>query len=395
MNFIFISPNFPSIYSHFVKSLHDRGVTVLGIGDTPYDNLNTECKENLTEYCFCSDLGNLQWMKNTVNYLKDKYGPISFLESNNEFWLESDAKLREFADVINGLRPADMEAIKYKSKMKANFLKAGCKVARYILVENIEQCEKFIEEVGYPVFTKPDNGVGAAATYKIKNHDELVNFINTKPNVIYIMEEFIDGNLISFDGICDDNSDVVIAVNETFPVPIAEIVNEGGECYYYANAEMPDSFRELGKRVVKAFGIKKRCFHIEFFSLKQDKKGLGKKGDIIGLEVNMRSPGGHTPDLICIALGANYYDVYADVIVHNASTLCDGAIHKIAFAGARQDKVTYALSDSQILANYKDNIVTFGKYPPEIARAMGDRFFFGRFDSIDEALKFNEDVLKK
>ena len=395
MNFIFISPNFPSIYSHFVKSLHDRGVTVLGIGDTPYDNLNTECKENLTEYCFCSDLGNLQWMKNTVNYLKDKYGPISFLESNNEYWLESDAKLREFANVINGLRLGDMEAIKYKSKMKTNFLKAGCKVARYILVENLEQCEKFIEEVGYPVFSKPDNGVGAVATYKINNHDELVNFINTKPNVLYIMEEFIDGNLISFDGICDDNSDVVIAVNETFPVPIAEIVNFGGECYYYANAEMPEEFRELGKRVVKAFGIKKRCFHIEFFQLKEDKKGLGKKGDILGLEVNMRSPGGNTPDLICIALGANYYDVYADVIVNNASTLGIGAMHAIAFASARKDNIQYKLSDSEILSNYKEQIVTFGKYPPDIARAMGDRFFFGKFKTLDEALKFNNDVLKK
>ena len=76
MNFIFISPNFPSIYSHFIKSLKDRGVTVLGIGDAPYDTLNSECKENLTEYCFCSDLGNLQWMKNTVDYLKSKYGKV-------------------------------------------------------------------------------------------------------------------------------------------------------------------------------------------------------------------------------------------------------------------------------------------------------------------------------
>ena len=109
----------------------------------------------------------------------------------------------------------------------------------------------------------------------------------------------------------------------------------------------------------------------------------------------MRSPGGHTPDLICIALGANYYDVYADVIVHNASTLCESVSHKIAFAAARTDTEAYALSDSQILSDYKDNIVTFGKYPKEIARAMGDRFFFGRFDTLEEAFKFNEEVLKK
>ena len=93
MNFIFISPNFPDIYSHFVKALKERGITVLGIGDTPYDKLNNELKENLTEYCFCSNLANLEWLKNTVSYLKNKYGPIDYLESNNEFWLENDAEL--------------------------------------------------------------------------------------------------------------------------------------------------------------------------------------------------------------------------------------------------------------------------------------------------------------
>ena len=39
MNLIFISPNFPLYYWNFCKSLKDRGVTVLGIGDAPYDEL--------------------------------------------------------------------------------------------------------------------------------------------------------------------------------------------------------------------------------------------------------------------------------------------------------------------------------------------------------------------
>ena len=251
MNFIFISPNFPTIYSHFIKSLHDRGVNVLAIGDTPYSNLNQECKDNLTEYCFCSNIGNLEWMKNTVMYLKNKYGPIDYLESNNEFWLESDAKLREHADVINGLRPKDMEAIKYKSKMKANFLKAGCKVARFILVDTIENAEKFIEEVKYPVFAKPDNGVGAAETFKISNHDELVKFFKEKPNTLYIMEEFISGYITTFDGICDDDSNVVVSFNETFPVPVDIIVKIKDDMYYFAEVDMDKKFKALGEKLLK------------------------------------------------------------------------------------------------------------------------------------------------
>ena len=40
MNFVFVSPNFPKIYSHFVKELHEQGVNVLGIGDEPFNQLN-------------------------------------------------------------------------------------------------------------------------------------------------------------------------------------------------------------------------------------------------------------------------------------------------------------------------------------------------------------------
>ena len=395
MNFIFISPNFPEIYSHFIKSLHDRGMTVLGIGDTPFEKLNKECQENLTEYCFCSDMSNLQWMKNTVDYLKSKYGPISYLESNNEFWLESDAQLRAHADVLNGLRPSDMEDIKYKSKMKAKFIKAGCKVARYILVDTLENSEKFIEKVGYPVFTKPDNGVGAAATYKINNHDELVNFHNTKPNAVYIMEEFIPGYIASFDGVCNDESDVVVCFNEIFPIPVAEIVNDHKEFYYFAHVDMPKDFEEMGRRVVKTFGIKKRCFHIEFFVLTEDRKGLGKKGDVIALEVNMRSPGGNTPDLLTLALDASYYDIYADVIVSNTTTVDINKKHYVSASVSRQNKNTYKVSDSEILAEYADNIKYHGTYPPEIAVAMGDRFFYGRFDTNEEAIAFADKVLDK
>ena len=84
MNFVFISPNYPLIYSHFVKALHDRGVTVLGIGDTPKANINDELKNNLTEYCYVSDMNNIQWMKNTLDYLENKYGHIDYIESNEK-----------------------------------------------------------------------------------------------------------------------------------------------------------------------------------------------------------------------------------------------------------------------------------------------------------------------
>ena len=50
MNFVFISPQFPQSYWNFCDRLKARGVNVLGIGDTPYDELSKELRHSLTEY---------------------------------------------------------------------------------------------------------------------------------------------------------------------------------------------------------------------------------------------------------------------------------------------------------------------------------------------------------
>ena len=181
-NFIFISPNFPTVYYKFIIALKNKGFNVLGIGDGPYYSLLDELKQNITEYYYVQSLSNFESVKEAVRFFKEKYGEIEYLESNNEFWLMQDAKLREIFDVKYGLRPNEMEHIKYKSKMKECFINAGVKVARYILVDNVGNAKKFIEEVGYPVFVKPDMGVGANESYSINNEDELIQFFNEVPD---------------------------------------------------------------------------------------------------------------------------------------------------------------------------------------------------------------------
>ncbi len=395
MNFVFISPNFPSIYSHFVKALNERGLKVLGIGDNPYECLNDELKQNLAEYCYVSNLGNLQWMKNTLDYLESKHGHIDYIESNNEFWLFSDSYLREYKGVQNGFLPSEMDKIKYKSQMKQYFEEAKVKTARWIIADSFEKVIDFVNKVGYPVFAKPDNGVGAACTYKINNKKDVKNFFATKPNEIYIMEEFIQGEIISFDGIVDDESNPVLAFNETFPTPIAEIVNKDLDVYYYANMDMPEEFRKMGERVVKAFKIRKRCFHIEFFKLTEDRPGLAKKGEILGLEVNMRSPGGDTPDLLCIAFNDSYYEAYGDVIAYNKVNKDLNKKHYIAISVAKKNRFSYKHQHNEIESNYKDHIVKHGFYDPAISKAMGNEFYLAKFENLDEALKFKDFILEK
>ena len=386
MNFIFISPNFPRIYSHFVKALKDRGVNVLGIGDERFEGLEQELKDNLTEYCYVADLNNKAWVINTIEYLRYKYGKIDYLESNNEYWMKNDAVYREWFNIEGGYRPADLADYQSKSGMKKYFQKAGVKTARYILVSSLEESLQFVEQVGYPVFAKPDSGVGAADTFKISNEDELRHFHEVKPNEQYIMEEFLDGSIVSFDGIANSKSEVVVAFKETFPTPIAEVVSKNLDVFYFAESKMPKTYREMGERIIKAFNVKSRCFHTELFKLNSDKPGFAKKGEIVGLEINLRSPGGDTPDLLNLVAKTNYYEAYASMIVDDVSHL-DNETNKIAFSINRKFGFNYAHSSDDIMNKYKDNLFKHGFYPESFRDAMGDEFFMFVFENEKETVK--------
>ena len=49
MNFVFISPHFPANYERFCTALKEHGVTVLGIADTPYEQLTDSLRSALTD----------------------------------------------------------------------------------------------------------------------------------------------------------------------------------------------------------------------------------------------------------------------------------------------------------------------------------------------------------
>lgn len=395
MNFLFISPNFPIVYSKFVSSLKRRGFNVFGIGDSPYWDLNQELKLNLTEYFCVTDMRDINKMTTAIKYFETKYGHIDYLESNNEYWLMSDAVLREKFNISTGLYPKDMDRIKKKSEMKECFQKAGVKVARYILVTTIEESKEFINQVGYPVFVKPNIGVGAINSYAIHNEQELIAFHNKKLDTQYIMEEFLNGEIISFDGICNSKSEALIAFNEVFPVPVADIVNEDLDDFYYAITNMDKDFEEMGRRVVEAFEIKKRCFHIEFFKLHEDRPGLASRGEIVALEVNMRPPGGYTPDLLSIALGASFYDAYADIIAFDEIRINIPKQNVVAITASRKDILKYVLEEKDILLKYKEFLVEYGRYPKGISLAMGDLYYYAKFDNLPSALEYADEIRKK
>ena len=132
MNFIFISPHFPHTYWEFCHRLKQNGVKVLGIADAPYDSLKKELRESLTEYYRVDSLENYGDVYRAVAYFAFRYGRIDWIESNNEYWLEQDARLRTDFNVTTGIRTDRIRSIKEKSEMKKYYAKGGIPTARQI-----------------------------------------------------------------------------------------------------------------------------------------------------------------------------------------------------------------------------------------------------------------------
>ena len=139
MNFIFISPHNPSNYWLFCDRLKKNGVTVLGVGDAPLESLEDHVKNALTEYYFVESLDDYDQMFRAVAFFSFKYGKIDWLESNNEKFLEQDARLRTDFNITTGLKPSEVERYRKKSEMKAYYLKAHIPSARFAHVPSLKE----------------------------------------------------------------------------------------------------------------------------------------------------------------------------------------------------------------------------------------------------------------
>lgn len=385
MNFIFVSPHFPKTYWNFCERLRRNGVNVLGIGDAPFDEIPYELKDCLTEYYRVDNLGNYDEMVRAVGYFTFHYGKIDWLESNNEYWLEMDAQLRTDFNITTGAQNDFIQRIKFKSKMKESYRAAGVPVARHHMVSTLQAARDFIHTVGYPVIVKPDNGCGAEATYKLKNDKALKAFFSKLPSIPYIMEEFINGTIVSFDGVADSHCVPLFYTSNVFPTPLLDIVSSQGDLAYWTQKTVPAALKDVGFRTIKAFGAKSRFFHCEFFQLNEDKPGLGRKGDYVALEVNMRPAGGYTPDMINYANSVDCYQIWADMVCYDEVRNLDlnGPKYYCVYASRREGH-RYKHSHEQILARYGSRLKMCDELPLALRLDMGDWMYTANLRTSSE-----------
>lgn len=394
MNFVYISPNFPDTAWKFCAALKGNGVSVFGVGDQDYDSLKPELKNSLTEYFKVSSLENYDEVYRACAFFTWKHGRIDWLESNNEYWLEQDARLRTDFNINTGLKLDQISAIKEKSEMKKYYAQGGIRTARQIKAsEGFHPVKWFAGEAGYPIFAKPDVGVGANGTYKINNDQELENFFNTVADVNdYVIEEYVTGNICDYDAIIDSHGNPLFESWSICPPSISDIVKNNLDSVYHVEKEMNENLRFWGRQTVKAFKVKSRFVHLEFFRLDRAHRGLGNVGDFVALEVNMRPGGGFTPDMLNYAHAVDVYKIWADMITYDKSNQPNTPENYYCVFAGRRDGVTYRLDHNAMMEKYRYALKQWDRMPDALAPAMGNQTYIAQFSTEQEKDNFLADI---
>jgi biotin carboxylase len=368
MNVVYVSPHFPTSFHPFCKHLRKLGANVLGLADEPYETLGSELKWALTEYYRVADMQRYEQMLRACGHFTHRHGKIDRIESHNEHWLETDARLRTDFNVP-GPQADTVQSFKRKSEMKRLFQAAGVRVARGRIVRDRAECLRFIDEVGYPVVAKPDVGVGAAGTYKLRGAADLDRFLAERPAVDYIMEELVRGTLVSFDGLAGRDGTLVFSTSHVFSQGIMEILHADADLSYHSLRQVPADLEEAGGQIARAFGVKERFFHFEFFRQPD--------GALVALEVNLRPPGGLSVDMMNYANDIDLYREWANVVVNDRFEAQPSRSHHCVYIG-RKSAYRYALPHEEVLARFRGNIVHWQPMSGVFAPVLGNVGYLAR-----------------
>ncbi len=385
MNFVAFSPHFPLNFIPFAQNLRKMGVSVLGLGDEPFDRLPENLKDALTEYYWVPNQHNYNELVRGMGYFTHHYGKLDRIESHNEYWLESDARLRTDFN-IPGFKTVDLANVKRKSAMKAMYQKAGIPCIRGRVCRELSEALDLVQEVDFPLVAKPDIGVGANKTYKINSLEELEAFFNARPAVDYIFEEFMEGDIQTFDGLVDQDGQIVFSSSLQYSAGVMDLVNEALDFYYFIPRQIAPGLEEAGRKLVEVYNLRERFFHFEFFRTPD--------GRLVGLEVNMRPPGGLTVDMWNYANNIDIFYEYANVVVNNRFSGVVTRPFYCAYTGRRNGR-NYLLSHEQVLAAFPRQIVNYQPISGIFAPALGDFGYLVRSPEMAEIEEIVGYVLRK
>ena len=375
MDILYISPDFPPNYAHFVRGLHAEGIRVWAIGEAEFYSMPADLRSCIRWYVR-SDLNNWRQAEQSINELLEvKHaqgfeGVFDAVESHNEAWLRLEAFINErFA--IPGITLRDTHSLKKKSVMKRIFQEARLRVARGTVVSTVEEAVRLAAELGYPVILKPNEGVGAGGVHQVDRSAQLEALFPLLRED-YLLEEFVEAPIVTYDGLADENGKVVFENTLIYGEGVIEYAR-GKDTFFYVGRHIPGRLADIGASLVLRFGVRRKFFHFEFFVL---------DGDFGPIEINCRPPGGAIIDMMNYSIDGDLYRAWARMLLRRPLGLPQEKKYFVAFIG-RKDQ-PHALSHDALVERLGPRLLEYAENPPLYWEVMGRyRYLFRTEEEAD------------
>ena len=384
MDFLYISPEFPPNYAHFVIQLDRAGIDVWGVGEADFYDMPEPLRAAMRWYQK-TDLRSFDAVKKAVTDLiaikvaRGRSDRFDCVESHNEQWLRLEGMINDEFE-IEGIRCQDIDRLKRKSAMKSVFSDNGLEVAGGGLVTDLDHGIQLGRAMGYPLILKPDEGVGADGIHKIEDEDQLVAIYPTLEGA-YVLESFVDGRIVTYDGLADRKGRVIFENSLIYGDGVLECVL-GRDTFFYVNRRVPAKLSAIGRRLVSLFDIQRKFFHFEFFALRDG---------YIPMEINCRPPGGSIVDMMNYSVDDDLYRAYAHMIAAGKAEIHPIKKYFVCYLGRKGNN--YVHSHKDILSAYGDRLVEYDENPPLYFKAMGRYRYILRSESEKEILDMASYIL--
>lgn len=356
---VMLSPGYPQEMAYFTRALAAVGARVIGVGDQPADALPEAARAALAHYERV-DLSNEPAVLAALHGLT-RHVSIDQVECLWEPYMLLAARIRESFG-LPGMTVAQTVPFRDKEQMKQVLDAAGIRTPWHRTATTVAGVWEAAEQVGFPLIVKPIAGAGSADTYRVDSSGELSDVLPRLRHVpVVSIEEFVDGEELTFDTICADGQVLFEHVLWYRPRPLQMRMHEwvSPVSISLRDLEVPHlrDGRAMGIAVLRALGFRSGFTHMEWYR-KAD-------GEVVFGEIGARPPGARVVDLMNYATDGDTYVGWAQAVVHGTMEPLSlrynaGAVFKRARGVGR---ITHSEGLDALLERYREHVVVVDLLP--------------------------------
>jgi hypothetical protein len=388
-----LSPGFPREMAYFTRALATVGATVVGVGDQPPHDLPEAARSALAHYEHVpladedAVLAALHGLSRHVSFDR--------VECLWEPYMLLAARIRETFG-LPGMTVEQTVPFRDKERMKQVLDAAGIRTPHHASATTVAQVWEAAERIGYPLIVKPIAGAGSADTYRVDSAEQLADVLPALRHVPEVsVEEFVDGEELTFDTVCADGRILFENVMWYRPRPLQNRLHEwiSPVSVVLRDLSVPElaDGRRMGVDVLDALGFRTGFTHMEWYRT--------ASGEAVFGEIAARPPGARVVDLMNYACDADLYAGWAEAVLHGRlSTPLTrkynaGSIFKRAKGTGR---ITHVEGLDALRAAYRDDVVLVDLLPVGAERrdwrasVVGDGWVVVRHRALGRVIEMTE-----